>query len=828
MPARGLPGAPGGEQTASGRKRTGLFMKSVWQWSYRGYDPKHQRLRETLCTLGNGYFAVRGSVPECTSLPVHYPGLYAAGCYNRLRSTVDGRTLENEDLVNLPNWSVLRYRCRPDGSPPGDWLSPDHRSLRHSGVRLDLRTGVLTMRWLFQDGLGRRLAVTHTRFVHMGTPHLAGQRTTLRALGWSGDIEIDAELDGSVVNAGVERYRALAKGHLVDLRTGVTPEDVQWLSCRTSRSRIAVGMAVRTVVAGADVRHSATATGVSTSSRVAVARGGRVTVTKILSLHTSRDRPPADPLPAALAELAATPGFDALLVTHRAAWDDLWREGEVAVPGEAGRILHLHLFHLLQSVSPHTTGLDVGVPARGLTGEAYRGHVFWDEAYVLPYLDLHFPSLARSLVLYRHRRLPRACEAARRAGHRGAMFPWQSGSDGREETQRLHLNPRSGRWLEDRSRLQRHVGSAVALDVWRYWQATGDDDFLHGPGAELMLRVAQFWSSLAEYDPGDALYHIRGVMGPDEYHDAYPGSQRPGLDDNAYTNVAAAWVLGRALDLVGALPPARRDELLGGMGLAGETDRWQDLTRRLHVPFHDGVISQFAGYEQLSELDWADYRARYGDIGRLDRILEAESDSVNRYKASKQADTLVLGYFFTPRELHEVFDRLGCPVDDDVWRRTVDYYRRRTSHGSTLSNLVHGWLLTRLRRADAWEYCSQALLSDVADIQGGTTAEGIHLGAMAGTLDLVQRGLTGLECTDTALRLDPVPLRQLQRLSFPVRYRGHRGIRLHVVRGRVGVEVPASQHGPLDLILPGDRRVTVEPGRQRWFHLPDSPDSTGR
>ncbi|MFJ8114336.1 glycoside hydrolase family 65 protein, partial [Streptomyces sp. NPDC096132] len=345
--------------------------------------------------------------------------------------------------------------------------------------------------------------------------------------------------------------------------------------------------------------------------------------------------------------------------------------------------------------------------------EAYRGHVFWDELFVLPYLHLHFPEVSRALLRYRHRRLDRARAAARAIGRRGALYPWQSGSDGREETQQLHLNPRSGRWLPDHSRLQRHVGSAVAYNVVQYCEASGDDEFLHTKGAEMLLQIARFWADSATWDERLGRHRIRGVMGPDEYHDAYPGARQPGLDDNAYTNVTAAWVLARTVDVLRALPEPRLRELAERTGLdGGELEQWEGVSRTLHVPFHDGVISQFEGYGDLAELDWEGYRRRYGDIRRLDRILEAEGDTVNHYKASKQADVLMLGYLFSPHELRGLFERLGHRLDDDTWHRTVDHYLVRTSHGSTLSGLVHGWVLARARRAEAWTYCQEALRGD--------------------------------------------------------------------------------------------------------------------
>jgi trehalose/maltose hydrolase-like predicted phosphorylase len=461
------------------------------------------------------------------------------------------------------------------------------------------------------------------------------------------------------------------------------------------------------------------------------------------------------------------------------------------------------------------------VPARGLHGEAYRGHVFWDELFVLPYLNLHFPEVSRALLNYRHRRLPQACRAAAEAGRTGAMYPWQSGSDGREETQQLHLNPRSGRWLPDNSRLQHHVGSAVAYNVWQYCEATGDTEYLHTKGAEMLLQIARFWADTAQFAPELGRYRIRGVVGPDEYHDSYPGAARPGLDDNAYTNVTAAWVLSRALDLVRRLPAWRRQEVFERIELdSGELPEWEEISRRLRVPFHQGVISQFDGYGDLAELDWDAYRARYDSIRRLDRILEAEGDTVNRYQASKQADVLMLGYLFSPAELRDLFRRLGYDVDDELWRRTVDYYLKRTSHGSTLSGLVHAWVLARVRQAEAWTYCQEALEQDVADLQGGTTGEGIHLGAMAGTLDLVQRGLTGLETREDALRLDPLPLPALSEYGFSLRYRGHWGVSVRLRSGQLRIGVPDSEESPIRVVLP-DRAVTVAPGETCTLLLPE-------
>ncbi|MBV2356338.1 glycoside hydrolase family 65 protein [Streptomyces sp. J2-1] len=795
-------------------------------WEYDGYEPADERLRESLCTLGNGRFATRGALPECAADDTHAPGTYAAGVYDRLVSEVAGREVGNEDMVNLPDW--LPLRLRPAG---GAWLTPDTAPTEEHHLALHLDPGVLERRTRYPLGDGVSLLVRQLRLVHMADPYLAVLRTDLTATGGALTLDVEAALDGTVTNSGVARYRELDGRHLTCVETGGTTPGPAWLRCRTRTSRIAVALAARLDTGPGSGLGAGDPPAVTDAheERRAVRRlrldlvpGRTVTVDKTVALHTSRDPGCGDPLDAALERVAAAPGFDELLGSHVAAWERLWRRTALDVPGDPGRILRLHLFHVLATLSPHTTVLDAGVPARGLHGEAYRGHVFWDELFVLPFLNLRLPEVSRALLRYRHRRLDTAREAARETGLRGAMYPWQSGSDGREETQELHLNPRSGRWLPDHSRLQRHVGSAVAYNIWRYCEATGDTAFLHGEGAETLLEIARFWASSAVYDNHLGRHRILGVVGPDEYHDGYPDASKPGLDDNAYTNVTASWVLARALELMDGLPGRRRGELTERLGLDdSEPAHWEEVSRTLHIPFHEGVISQFEGYGDLAELDWQGYRERYGDIRRLDRVLEAEDDTVNRYKASKQADVLMLGYLFSPDELRSLFARLGHRLDEETWSATLDHYLRRTTHGSTLSGLVHGWILARARRADAWTFVQEALRGDIADVQGGTTGEGIHLGAMAGTLDLVQRCLTGLETRDGELRLDPVPLPELSSYGFSLRYRDHEDVRLRLLAGRLDVEVPpAPGRSPLSIRLP-DRVVRVGPGERVSVTLPD-------
>jgi trehalose/maltose hydrolase-like predicted phosphorylase len=308
-------------------------------------------------------------------------------------------------------------------------------------------------------------------------------------------------------------------------------------------------------------------------------------------------------------------------------------------------------------------------------------------------------------------------------------------------------------------------------------------------------------------------------MGPDEFHDGYPDSPTPGLNNNAYTNIMAVWVLCRALEVLELLPDIRRAELITRLGLsAAETARWDDISRRMFVPFHDdGIISQFEGYEGLTELDWEGYRRRYGNIQRLELILEAENDSANHYKASKQADVLMLFYLFSADELGELFRRLGYPFEYETIPRNIAYYDRRSSHGSTLSRVVHAWVLARSDRPRAMTYFAEALQSDVNDIQQGTTGEGLHLGAMAGTVDLVQRVSTGIEVTGDVLRLNPRLPQELARLDMRIRYRGH-SLDLRLTRDTLTVRGREPGAAPIKLGIK-DEVYEFAGGSTRVFEL---------
>jgi trehalose/maltose hydrolase-like predicted phosphorylase len=335
------------------------------------------------------------------------------------------------------------------------------------------------------------------------------------------------------------------------------------------------------------------------------------------------------------------------------------------------------------------------------------------------------------------------------------------------------------------------------------------------------LQIARFWASIAHFNDDRQRYEIHGVMGPDEFHEKYPGAEDGGLRNNAYTNVMVAWLCEIACDVLSLLPASRADALREKLGLSDEDlATWEDMSRRMYVPFHDnGVISQFEGYQQLEELDWDAYRAKYGNIQRLDRILRAEGEDPNRYKAAKQADTVMLFFLFPHGELKRVFERLDYPYTAHTARQTIEYYDARTSHGSTLSFVTHAGALAAFDLDSSWRRFLVALESDVGDVQGGTTKEGIHMGVMSGTLDLVQRSYAGTHIQDGVLRFDPRLPPQLEGLSFGMQFQR---TLLRVTLADRRLDVAAHSEGvsrPIKVGV-GDQVYELCPGDHCSFTIP--------
>jgi trehalose/maltose hydrolase-like predicted phosphorylase len=488
---------------------------------------------------------------------------------------------------------------------------------------------------------------------------------------------------------------------------------------------------------------------------------------------------------AAVSELEQA-GFDLLLHEHRRAWAQRWEDALVTIDGAP----HLEfaarfaLGHILAAVPDRG---EAAVGARGLSGSAYRGHVFWDaDVFVLPVLAATNPAAARAMLEYRVRRLPAAREAARAEGRSGARFPWESAQTGRDVTPR-YARDRRGRVIPIRTgALEVHIVGCVAWAAAHYVDWTGDEEFANGPGAELITETARYWASRARYT-GDGRAHIYGVIGPDEYHEP--------VDDNAFTNVLARWNLRLAASLDSDLPTT------------SERDDWRRLADAL-VDGYDpltGRYEQFAGFDALEPLVIAQVAPRRPIAADL--LLGPER--VRGAQVVKQADVLML---------HHLLPGEVAPGSLDP---NLEYYEPRTAHGSSLSPGIHAALLARAGRLDEalglLDVTARIDLDDITD----TTAGGLHLGAMGSMWQALAFGFLGARASGHGLQLDPRIPDSWSHLEMRLRYRGRR-VTVRAETHRISIVADA----PLPVILDGrghvastdpltlERRTPREPWRR--------------
>jgi beta-phosphoglucomutase family hydrolase len=730
-----------------------------WSLRYVDYDPAKEKSRESLLAIGNGYFGTRGAMEESTASDSNYPGTYIAGTYNRLITKISGKDIENEDFVNVPNWISLTFKI-----DDGPWLDINQTKILNIDRKIDFRTGKLSRTMTVEDQQGRQTLISSNRMASMKQPHLGGMTYAVKPLNYSGTITFRSGLDGDIINDGVKRYRDLNQQHLSPVSRSADAATL-FLTVKTTQSAILIAEAARHTVFvdgkktetdfQADLKPEAAFLTVS----LELAQNQEASIEKLVALYTSNNYETGEPETNARKAIEKAITFEELANESAQSWQKLWQEMDIRIEGDrmSQKLLRLHAYHLMVSASKHNNEIDAGVTARGLHGEAYRGHIFWDELFILPFYNLHFPETAKSLLMYRYRRLDEARKNAGNHGYEGAMFPWQSGSNGREETQIIHLNPVSGEWGDDYSSLQRHVSLAIAYNIWQYQHHTQDIDFIEKYGAEMFLDICRFWASKAEYDEKTGRYHIDKVMGPDEFHEAYPGHEEGGIRDNTYTNLMVVWAFESAFELLDNMSEAAKNKVLQKLQLSEkEMNRWRDISHKMNIVIQDDILAQYDGYFDLKELDWDAYRKKYGNIYRLDRILKAEGKSADDFKVAKQADTLMTFYNLNEDVVTQLLSQLGYQVAEDYLTKNLKYYLQRTSHGSTLSRVVHALLASMIGdKTLSWELYQDALFSDFNDIQGGTTGEGIHVGVMAGTIMIALNTFAGINSFGDSLQVNP-------------------------------------------------------------------------
>jgi beta-phosphoglucomutase family hydrolase len=677
---------------------------AAWLIVEDGFTLAREHEIESIFAISNGHLGSRASLAE--GGPMSAPATFAAGLFDAGSGPIP-------TLAQLPDWRQVTTLI--DGAA----LSLRSGRLISQRRMLDMRQGMIWRDWRHEDPAGR---VTHFQECRLASAY--DRRLLLQALAltpetYSGAISFQAQLGGSAEIAtssgGVAAVCARA------LSGGAADLEAQAVSLADLTLQAQPGQTCR------------------------IDRFAAVGV-------SSRDQQPREVAEVHAASAQAR-GMSDLLERHLGEWSARWDASDIRVQGdaEAQRALRFAAYHLLSAADPTDDHVSIG--ARAMTGAAYSGHVFWDtEIYMLPFFALTWPEAARALLMYRHHTLPAARAKAVQYGARGAFYAWESADTGVDVTPASVVGPGGVVIQIKLARQEQHISADVAFGAWNYWRITGDDIFLLEAGAEIIIETARFWASRAE--PGsDGMRHIRGVFGPDEYHEH--------VDDDAYTNGMARWNLKTAVAVVQEMAARWPDpwaELRAELKLEdAELDEWSAVARDLYSGLDPktGLIEQFKGYFALKDLPFSRLVSR---IVPVDVLLDL--DQVMHTPTIKQPDVLMLIYL--------LWDEFAPEVREANFR----YYEPRCAHGSSLSPCIHALLAARLgHMALAEKYFRQASEIDLSDNMGNASG-GVHAAALGGLWQAAVFGFAGLRLDDDGPRLDPKLPRGWKELSFRVRWRG--------------------------------------------------------
>jgi trehalose/maltose hydrolase-like predicted phosphorylase len=734
-----------------------------WVLSHEGYNVMTETAVESRFALGNGFLGMRAARavsrgPTWVSWLGYikwasWPRCYVAGLFDTPNTVPPVPA-----LVPVADWSHVRIvlNDKPHLLSDGEILS--------STRKLDMRRGVLLSELTYRTQTGITLSGGELRLVS------SADRAVALQVAWF-------SLDRDAVDVKLEAHFAMAGLGMEPLR--LERDLCAW---RTVGADKAVAMAGSAALRDGDT--------VLVPERPFSLRwvwhwrsvAGQVAELDRIVTVARADRLEDDPSLAARAALTRSRalGWRAVLGAHEAAWKERWDASEVVIEGdhEAQQALRFAVYHLTSAANPDDERVSVG--ARGLTGDAYFGHVFWDtEIYLLPFYTAVWPEAARAMLMYRYHTLPAARTKAAHEGCKGALYAWESADTGEETTPERVVGPDGAIIDVLTGKMELHISADIAYAVWQYWRVTGDDDFFLQAGAEMLVETARFWASRA-VNEADGRRHIRHVIGPDEYHED--------VDDNAFTNVMARWNLARALeaiDILRARWPERAASLCDRLALGEEElADWRDAAARIVTGLDaaTGLYEQFAGYHRLEPLDLSLYADRKVPIDVVIGRGRTQGSQV-----VKQADVVAL--------LALLPDAFPGAMAEANFR----YYEPRTAHGSSLSAGMHALVAARLGDAEmALRFLHQAAVADLE--LDPNSAGGIRIAGLGGVWQAAVLGFAGLDLGGEAINLNPRLPPQWRSMSFTVRWRCRR-VQVRIAGATVRVAI--SDGAPIDFRIAG-------------------------
>lgn len=750
----------------------------AWVISVSGCDPLRESNYESRFAISNGFLGVR-AVRAVNRLARHaFPArTYVAGLFD----TPSAERLVPE-LVLAPNWQKVQI-VLADGP-----LSHNTIELSSHRMAIDMRRGVLETECRLQCGILIDVRVRTLQLVSLSNRSVGLQV-----------IQFDVESGEAEIN-----LEAAFEGLNIGMLTELSGQDFGLWRTERSGKHLAIAASSSLSIDGHDHRPTALGQFKWSWSWNSRPRQFVCFVRTVVMTRSEGGEPTARNAITAKLGVARKMGWRGVVAEHAAAWAHRWQSSDVEIEGDdaAQKALRFAVYHLNSAANPADERVSIG--ARALTGNDYLGHVFWDtEIFLLPFYILTWPEAARTLLMYRFHTLDGARGKAAAMGWRGALYAWESTDSGAETTPQQVIGP--DRQVIDilNGRQEQHISADVAYAVWQYWQATADEGFLLDAGAEILLETGRFWSSRAQLEV-DGFRHIRGVIGPDEYHEH--------IDDNAFTNVMARSNIRRALEVATMLSarwPERWEHLSARLGLdATELKHWREVAETMATGLDSktGLFEQFSGFFALEEIDLAGYAGRSVP---MDVVLGRER--TQRSQVIKQADVVAL------------LGLLPAEFPGEAGAENYRYYEPRCGHGSSLSRAMHALVAARLGYStSALRYLREASAIDLADTHVAN-AGGVHIAALGGIWLTAVFGFAGMSLQDDAIALDPKLPENWNSLSFSVQWRS-RHVKIKIDQAKQLLEATLEAGDPMKLLI---RSVAYELRRDHALRISHDGAPTG-
>ncbi len=769
-----------------------MLSDAAWLVEEENFEVEQLNVFETIFTVGNGYLGTRGSLEEGHDAGL--PGTYLNGVFDHYDSFI-------VDLVNAPDWSKLMV-----------WVEDQQLSMHNCEIldyyrALDLQQGLLYRFTRFKDKHGRVTSYESMRYAHLENRHCFETRITIIPENYSGTVYLDAPIDGNVYNLDLEpaykekpefdpqsRWKKWTRSrHLTPLDSGPINDKGIYLLLETLERpyQMLYGSQLIAETGKIDISNGFQHNTAWQRATLKVEQGGVYHVNKLVSIYSSRDVVKSDLKNAVGKDLKnfAELSSKARITAHVASWRDKWDQCEISIAGDpqANHALKFNIYHLLITANDNDHHANIG--AKSLSGEGYKGHVFWDtEIFLLPFYIYTQPKTAKALLLYRYHTMEGAREYARETGFKGVRYPWESADTGHETTPPWTADGKDRIWTGER---EIHITSAVVYGVISYYQATGDMEFMLKYGAYILFETARFWDSRLEYNQSMDRYELNQVEGPDEFHEL--------VNNSVYTNWLTQWNLNQSVDLYRKMNTDHKDSLqaiIQTIDLSEEEiQHWREKAAKIFIPYDEEkqLVEQFEDYFKLDDIPITDW-----DKNHMPLYPEGYHHfNCDTTTLIKQPDVLMLMYM------------LPDQFSDEIKRINYQYYEPRTMHKSSLSPSIHTIMGVETGNHEkAVQYFQRSALVDLVNNQGNTEW-GIHIASAGGTWQAVVNGFAGLRVKNGKLTFKPWLPPHWKKLNFKIKWRGQT-IPVEVDRKNITFDC-AHLDGEIEVEI-GGKEQTLTPG----------------